>query len=416
VEQDLSEIKKIYHSAQKRGTVLYAETCVSPPGSSQDTHLWITASPLIDKNGTAAGAIESIRDISERIKTEHELKYLSLHDQLTGLCNRTYFEAEIHRLDIGRCMMVGIIIFDLDGLKVVNDTLGHATGDSLLRAAANVIKSIFRKEDMVARIGGDEFAAIVPHGGGSILEIITNRFQDALHKYNAQNPPIPLSISLGWAFRKEKEMPLKDVFEEADNNMYKEKLHHSQSTRSTIVQALMTTLNVRDFITEGHADRLKALVMELGERIGFSHQRISNLILFAQFHDIGKIGVPDSVLLKPGKLNAEERIIMQRHSEIGSQIACSSRELTHISDWILKHHEAWDGRGYPQGISGEEIPIECRILAIADAYDAMTSDRPYRKAMPQELAIHELRRCAGTQFDPVLVEKFIDIVTSRVAS
>jgi len=161
---------------------------------------------------------------------------------------------------------------------------------------------------------------------------------------------------------------------------------------------------------------LNALVMELGERIGFSHQRISNLILFAQFHDIGKIGVPDSVLLKPGKLNAEERIIMQRHSEIGSQIACSSRELTHISDWILKHHEAWDGRGYPQGISGEEIPIECRILAIADAYDAMTSDRPYRKAMPQELAIHELRRCAGTQFDPVLVEKFIDIVTSRVAS
>ena len=134
---------------------------------------------------------------------------------------------------------------------------------------------------------------------------------------------------------------------------------------------------------------------------------MTDLRLLAQFHDIGKVGIPDRILLKPGPLSPEEMVEMKRHSEIGHRIANSSPDLLPVADWVLKHQEWWNGAGYPLGLAGEKIPIECRILAIADAYDAMTSDRPYRKAMSHDAAVTELRRCAGTQFDPTLVELFI---------
>lgn len=169
----------------------------------------------------------------------------------------------------------------------------------------------------------------------------------------------------------------------------------------------MAALEARDFITEGHADRLKHLAGTLGRAMGLSEAILANVRLLAQFHDIGKVGIPDRILFKPGPLTPEERREMQRHSEIGHRIALSSPVLAPIADLILKHHEWWDGNGYPLKLKGKDIPLECRILAIVDAYDAMTSDRPYRKAMPRDEALRELFRCAGTQFDPYLVQKFI---------
>jgi len=186
--------------------------------------------------------------------------------------------------------------------------------------------------------------------------------------------------------------------------MYREKLHRSQSARSAIVQTLMKALEARDHITEGHADRLQNLVVNLAMAIELPEHRINDLRLLAQFHDIGKVGIPDRILLKPGPLTTEEANEMWRHCEIGYRIAMSSPDLIPIADWILKHHEWWNGKGYPLGLKGEEIPLECRILPIVDAYDAMTSDRPYRKAMSHEKAVRELRRCAETQFDPLLVD------------
>lgn len=200
---------------------------------------------------------------------------------------------------------------------------------------------------------------------------------------------------------------IKSMFKDADDNMYREKLHSSQSTRSATVQVLMKALAARDFITEGHADRLQVLVAGLAEVAGLPEQRITALRILAQFHDIGKVGTPDRILFKKGRLTSSEIMEMRRHSEIGYRIALSSPDLVPIADWILKHHEWWNGEGYPQGLAGGDIPLECRILAIADAYDAMTSDRPYRKAMSKEDALNEIWRCSGTQFDPVLVEKFL---------
>ncbi len=196
--------------------------------------------------------------------------------------------------------------------------------------------------------------------------------------------------------------------------MYREKLHRSQSGRSAIVQTLMKALKERDFITEGHADRLQELVTALARAVSVPESKMSDLRLLAQFHDIGKVGIPDKILFKPGRLTTKEFNEMKRHCEIGYRIAMSAPDLAPIGEWILKHHEWWNGSGYPLKLKGEEIPLECRILAIADAYDAMTSDRPYRKALPHEVAMAELRKFSGIQFVPELVNKFI-VVLSQCA-
>lgn len=410
VNSEESEVKRYYEYAEKKGAILFSEGYVSMPQHQDRLYLWIKAAPLYNANGEPAGAIESIRDISGRKQAEDELKYLSLYDPLTGLYNRAFFEKEIHRFNEGLSLPIGIIMCDVDGLKLVNDSLGHGAGDQLLQRAAAVIRSAFRDHDIIARIGGDEFAVLIPQSDAFILEQATHRIQDAVETYNHANGEMPLSISVGWSFRKETEDSLQDVLKEADNNMYREKLHRNESARSAIVQTLMKTLGARDFITEGHADRLKKMVVELSRELGLSDRKIHDISLLAQFHDIGKVGIPDHILFKPGPLDEEERTVMQRHTEIGYSIAQSAQELLHISEWILMHHERWDGRGYPCGRAKEEIPLECRILAIVDSYDAMTSDRPYRQALSHREAVSELRRCAGSQFDPVLVEEFITIV------
>jgi HD-GYP domain-containing protein (c-di-GMP phosphodiesterase class II) len=193
--------------------------------------------------------------------------------------------------------------------------------------------------------------------------------------------------------------------------MYREKLHHSKSTRSAIVQTLMIAFEERDYITKGHAERLQDLVLKMGKNLGLSERNLSDLRLFAKFHDIGKAVVPDRILFKKGTLNEEEIMVMRCHCEIGQRIAQSAPGLVPISDWILKHHEWWNGKGYPLGLKEEQIPLECRILAIADAFDAMTSQRPYRAAMSSEAAKKELVKKAGIQFDPELLFMVIELLT-----
>jgi len=354
-----------------------------------------------------------LRDITHRKQMENRLKFLSLHDPLTGLYNRAYFEQEMDRLVKKQVNPVGIIVCDVDGLKLVNDTLGHQTGDELLATAARIVKNSFRETDIVARVGGDEFAILLPRSDENVAEKACRRIQDSVAKYNNANPELPLSISAGYFVKKDASLNIRDLFKEADNNMYREKLHRKQSARSAIVHTLLKAQEARDVKTEGHAERLQELVEKLGKKIGLPPNKLSDLRLLAQFHDIGKVGIPDQILLKPGPLTSQEAAEMQRHCEIGSRIAQAAPDLAPIADWILKHHEWWNGKGYPLGLKEEEIPLECRILAVADAYDAMISDRPYRKAMFPDKAVEELKKFAGIQFDPELVEKFIETVEKK---
>ena len=353
----------------------------------------------------------------ERKNAENHLRFVSLHDALTKLYNRNYFEEEMKRLDRRRSGAVALVVFDLDGLKMVNDTLGHEQGDRMLVVAAQSLRSAFRDGDVVARIGGDEFAALLEDASEELLGQIRERIRQSTELANRQQPDevaLPISLSMGYALSVGSGTPMRELFRQADNSMYREKLNRGQSARNSIVQTVMNMLKARDFITENHSDRLQLLVTKLAERRGLSPERIADLCLLAQFHDIGKVGIPDRILMKPGLLNADEMAEMQKHCEIGHRISLALPELEAISEWILKHHEWWNGAGYPLGIAGAKIPLECRILAIADAYDAMTNDRPYRPAMSHQAAITELIHCAGTQFDPELVRLFTGIELTEI--
>jgi HD-GYP domain-containing protein (c-di-GMP phosphodiesterase class II) len=237
--------------------------------------------------------------------------------------------------------------------------------------------------------------------------------RDAISKYNASHLDLPIRLSIGFAVSGEKSITMNDLYKEADHNMYREKLQNGQSTRKSMVHTLKKALEDRDFMTEGHANRLKTLITTFASTMGLPKHLTEDLLLFAQFHDIGKVGVPDAILFKPEKLTPEEYTEMKRHSEIGYRIAQSSPDLAPIADLILKHHEWWNGKGYPLGLKEKEIPLECSILAIADAYESMTSLRPYRKPMSHRDATNELKKCAGTQFNPELVGKFIQVILSQ---
>lgn len=365
---------------------------------------------LFDAEGNVSGIASIGEDITERKQFQEKLVHLSFHDVLTELYNRTYFEEKMRLLKGDDFAPVGMIVCDVDGLKLVNDTLGHTTGDKLLWLTAGLIKKCFREEDLVFRIGGDEFAIILPNSELTVVEQACHRIRMAVERYNSENEEFPLSLSMGFAVSGRMNVDVGEVFREADDGMYREKLHRSKSTRSALVQAMMKALEARDFITEGHADRLQDLVISLGQALALSERTLSDLRLLAQFHDIGKVGIPDRILFKPGRLNEEEFKEMQRHSEIGHRIAQSAPDLIPIADFILRHHEWWNGQGYPLGLKADKIPLECRILAIADAYDAMTSNRPYRKALTQEQAFQELNKNKGVQFDPQLVPIFIEVI------
>ncbi|MBA4389774.1 MAG: hypothetical protein C0399_02420 [Syntrophus sp. (in: bacteria)] len=370
-----------------------------------------TLSPVIEENSKKIKCVAVVsKDITDLKKTEEKLKYLSLHDPLTGLYNRAYFEEEIRRLDNSRFELVGLIVCDIDGLKLINDSLGHNKGDELLMAASRVIKESFREGDVVARVGGDEFAILLPNSPRSKVENICQRIKRAVQAHSRKNTLLPLSIATGFAIRNGPNQSMVELYREADNNMYKEKLYSSQNARNMIVKNLINTVEVKGLTDKRSLERFQKLVTDLARAVGMAEERIKGLSLLAQFHDIGNISIHERILHKPGDLTSEEFIEIQKHSGIGHRIAQSAPDLVHISDFILKHHEWWSGNGYPLGLKGDAIPLESRVIAIVDAYEAMTHARPHHPPMSKREVIRELNKCAGTQFDPYLVEKFIGII------
>ncbi|MGE5403633.1 MAG: diguanylate cyclase domain-containing protein [Candidatus Saccharibacteria bacterium] len=408
-EGDQKLIRKSMSNLNANNSVISFEHCFRRFEGDVRWQQW-TIRAITDEKGNFLEYQAIGRDVTQRKMVEDQLKFLSLHDPLTGLYNRVYFEEEMLRVANGRQNPLGLVVCDVDGLKLVNDSYGHEAGDGMLLAASNLIKECFREGDVIARVGGDEFAVLLLKTPETVVEEACRRIRNRINDYNKQNCDFPLSISVGYSVRHKAETPMVEVFKQADNNMHREKLHRSQSARSAIVQTLMKALEARDFITEGHTDRLQGLVEGMALVMGLSESHMIELKLLARFHDIGKVGLSDSILFKPGPLTGDEYQEMQRHCEIGHRIALSSPDLALIADGILKHHEWWNGNGYPLGLARDEIPLHCRILSIADAFDAITSDRPYRSALSRDEAIGELVKCSGTQFDPDLVPKFVEVV------
>ncbi|OEU79751.1 MAG: hypothetical protein BA872_00265 [Desulfobacterales bacterium C00003060] len=371
--------------------------------------LFFAAAPLRDHKENVIGAIETVQDITDRKQAEERVKYLSFHDFLTGLYNRAFFEEEMKRFNTLRKYPVAIIMADVNNLKFINDAFGHAQGDELLKRMANTLVSATRKEDVVARIGGDEFAVLLPDVDEETAQSLCNRITDACKDSNRE-VVLKLTVSLGYSVQYGQYKDMQQALGAADDHMYRDKLASSRTVRGSVVDTLTVMSAERDIHREEQSKQLQQLAISLGKDIGLSEHRLEELKLLVILYDIGKIGVPDSILHKPDNLTSEEWETMKKHCEIGHRIARNVSELVSVANDILCHHERWNGNGYPGGLEGEEIPLLARIISIVDAYDAMLSERPYRKARSKEEAMKEIRKSAGTQFDPELAERFLKIV------
>ncbi|MHB1345974.1 MAG: histidine kinase N-terminal 7TM domain-containing protein [Candidatus Humimicrobiaceae bacterium] len=349
-----------------------------------------------------------VRNIEYRKISEERIKYLSFHDHLTGLYNRYFFEEELIRLDSKRLYPTSFILADINGLKLINDAFGQKKGDEILIKAAKIFRQCFRKEDIVARWGGDEFSMILPNTDEQTAQEVAERIQNKFKMSFVDD--LELSLSFGVATKSSEDISYENIVKMAEDKMFRHKLINKQSTHSNIITSLSKALEERHYETHEHAKRMSTYANLIGEELELEHEKLDELNLLSSLHDIGKISIPDNIVLKPGKLTVEEFEVMKKHPEIGFNIAQSTPELKAIAKGILTHQEKWDGTGYPLQLKGEEIPLIARIIAVVDAFDAMTTDRPYRKALSVEDAIVELKNGAGTQFDKNIVEKFLGII------
>jgi diguanylate cyclase (GGDEF)-like protein/PAS domain S-box-containing protein len=377
-------------------------------------HKWVyeRGQAIYDKDGNIEGLEGLIIDITDLRMKEEKIHYLSRHDALTGLYNRIHYEAERERISDESFLPLSFIIIDINGLKLINETLGYSQGNRLITETAALIQKCIHSEDVLARTGGDEFSIFLPHTDAVGAEVVANRILTACEEWNHTIPsgePV-VQISLGFATRSDATQHIDEIEKNAEDAMYKRKLLDRNSAHSNLLASIKTTMYERSRETEEHAERLAAMCRSVGEKFGLSKVELDELELLAVLHDLGKIGIPNSILDKPGPLTPDEWDQMKQHPEIGYRIAGSSPELTSISAYILAHHERWDGSGYPKGLKGEEIPLLSRILSVADAFDAMTSERPYGSVKSKEEALREIHRYSGSQFDPSVTAVFLEIV------
>ncbi len=367
-----------------------------------------STTPIKDAKANVHGAVLVFRDATEEHKHVDEMNYLIYHDNLTGLYNRTFYDREIPLYLTAEKHPVSIIMGDVNGLKLTNDLLGHLEGDRLLRIVSNSIKSACRKEDIIIRWGGDEFLVMMSNTSYETAAEVCLKIKEYCSNY-ADELFVP-SIALGIDTKTQPSQNLETVIKKAEDRMYRNKLLEIKSKQNGTVASLQRTLYEKSFETEEHAMRLIELSRKLGEILGFNESELDDLKLYAILHDIGKVAISDTILTKPGRLTPAEWEEMKKHSEIGFRIAQSAMEISHISEYILNHHEWWNGTGYPQGCKGEEIPLFSRILTVADAYDAMISKRPYKEIVTKEEAFEELKKFSEIQFDPAIVELFLKIM------
>ena len=356
-------------------------------------------------------------------------------DSLTSLLNRRGFE-ELFETELERARRSGrplsVIVGDLDAFKAVNDRFGHAAGDRALERLSEILQTAKRRIDTAARIGGEEFAVIAPdtdhHAAYILAERIRREVRDAF-----KPEPFPLTISLGIATFPRHGGTAETLIGGADEALYAAKKLGRDRTvvynpeladsllaatgapaprserHSSTVLALAEVIDMRDQGTAAHSDTVGRFAGAIARELGLGAELVERVRFGGIVHDVGKVGIPDSVLRKPGWLSDEDWVEMRRHPEIGARILRGAN-LDDIGEWVLTHHERPDGEGYPNGLSGNEIPLEARILAVADAYEAMTSDRVYRPALSPASARDELLRCAGSQFDGRVVDAFLTVL------
>lgn len=367
--------------------------------------------PVINDRGEVWGIVGLGTDVTEKIELKEKLTRLSYTDILTEVYNRACFEDKKDELNNEDYLPIGIIMGDVNGLKVVNDTFGHLEGDKLLKSIAQVLKNVTTKDDYIFRWGGDEFVILMPNCDEYKCEKVIGKIMKECK--NSEFDLIEMSISLGSSIKNNLDIDIYNNLKEAEEKLYRQKFLQEKSIRSSIIFSLSQTLHEKNVETEQHTYRLVKYALEIGRALGFTTSQLDELELVTKLHDIGKIGISEDILLKLDKLTKDEFKIIKTHTEKGYRILQASGELSHIARSVLTHHEKYDGTGYPLGISGEDIPIMARIVNVVDSYDAMTSDRGYNKVKTKLEAIDEIKNCINTQFDPNIADIFIDILKNE---
>lgn len=406
--ESMEEATKISEDVMKGNIIEHESLRMRKDGSLIDVS--ILGYPIIFQN-QQIGVFGIYKDITERKKMERKLEYLSYNDQLTGLYNRRFYEEELRRLDTERNFPITLVMADVNGLKLINDAFGHKAGDMLLEKIANILKKECRADEIVARIGGDEFVLLLPRTDGKNANKIIERINAAIANERMDN--VILSISMGFAVKQDASRDMNEVFKRAEDDMYKHKLSESSSIRSKTIDLIMNSLYEKNSREMLHSKRVSDICEAIATKMKFEKDDINQIRIAGLMHDIGKIGINDNILNKAGKLNSDEWNEIKRHSEIGYRILSSANEFSEIADYVLEHHERWNGEGYPKGLQEEEISIQARIIAVADSYDAMTSNRTYGKALSEEEAINEIKRCSGMQFDPDIVRVFVEKIMEK---
>lgn len=369
-------------------------------------------SPIYDENEQIVGAVGISRDITEPKKRQDEIDFINCHDYLTGLYNRRYYAEMLKKYDEKEYYPLGVMNFDLNGLKILNDAYGHLYGDTALRQVGEVLLDSFKEQDIVARIGGDEFAAIIPNTSHEEIDKIKNKIRHEISLITVEN--IHLSMAIGFELKYDEQSNIQDIIKFAENKMYRSKLSEGMSVRNNAIRAIHKTLTEKYKEERVHSERVSALCKALGMKLGIKNEDLNELVMAGMYHDIGKISIPDAILDKPSGLTKEEYDIMKTHTESGYQILKAADEYSNLAEYALSHHERWDGKGYPRGLKETEIPLYARIICICDSFEAMTTDRPYKKKLEKKQAVAEIIKCSGSQFDPRLAKVFVtDVLKAK---
>ncbi len=354
--------------------------------------------------------ISLCRRITDTVNHINDMKYLNDFDELTGLYNTRYFLDMIEKHSQESILPISIVVCDINGLKAINDEYGFDAGDQILVDLTNALSTIDVENKTVARVAGDEFAVILPNTTKIVAESIIENIGSLCTSTKVSK--LPFSIGFGVDTALTEETSLIHLIKSVEELLYKQKVYTSSGKKDNSIGLINSVLLAKNEREQMHSNRVSELCFAMAKALGWSNIEQSKMKTAGLLHDIGKIGVPESLLNKPGKLTDEEYDILCTHPEVGFRILQSFENMKELSEYAYSHHEKWDGTGYPRKLKGEEIPIEARILAIADTYDAMTSSRSYRDGLPKEVAIEELIRCKNTQFDPELVDIFIEKVVN----
>ena len=398
--------------------------------------VWLDVStrPLIRPGESAPYAVVcSTTDVTARQNLEAHLLDLADRDPLTGLWNRRRFEQDLaHQLD--RCRRyderAALVVMDVDGFKQVNDMLGHLAGDEVLCALGDALCTRLRSSDRAARLGGDEFAVLLldvdEDAAARIARELSAQLCDVAA--NAARDLHSVSISVGTVMLERSTGGVNAALEAADRAMYgiKQGRDGAPSMRATVprsagataemtsLRALLAAVNARDSYTAMHSREVVTLARGVAHQLGLDEAQCSEVEHIALLHDLGKIAVPDAILRKPGPLTSHERMLMRQHPAVGADILASMPELAHLAPSVRAEHERWDGGGYPDGLAGERIPVAARIVFVCDAYHAMTSNRPYRRAMSSAAARDEIRREVGAQFCPYASVALLEMLEAKL--